>query len=164
MITTNKTKGTGTHGCAGTGRDLAEICRHYGIKATHQRTEILRELLSSKEHPDAETLYKRVKPNIPSISLDTVYRNLRLLAERGIIRRLGTFGDSARFDGNREPHHHFTCTRCGLICDFSDDLLARYEPEQRVEEIAEVRSMHIEVRGLCGKCARLENTRSRGTR
>lgn len=48
-----------------------EVCRRYGIRVTHQRTEILRELAGTEEHPDAEAVYNSVRKRIPSISLDT---------------------------------------------------------------------------------------------
>ena len=95
-----------------------EACRKMGAKATHQRTEIFRAVISSDEHPDAQGVYRAVKEKIPEISLDTVYRNLNLLADKGFIQIAGTSGDSLRFDGNMGHHHHFSCFRCGLIRDF----------------------------------------------
>ena len=65
--------------------DFAAECRDKHIKATHQRMEILRELASTGEHPDAETIFKRVRRRIPAVSLDTVYRTLRMLEDKGII-------------------------------------------------------------------------------
>jgi Fe2+ or Zn2+ uptake regulation protein len=65
-------------------------CREHGIKATHQRIEIVRELASTEDHPDAESIYERVQERIPTISLDTVYRTLRLLEDNDIISRVGS--------------------------------------------------------------------------
>ena len=68
-----------------TKRRVAEFvaaCRRQGVKATHQRTEILRELAGTEEHPDAETIHERVRQRIPALSLDTVYRTLKLLEAR----------------------------------------------------------------------------------
>ena len=91
--------------------DFVEVCRRQGVKATHQRTEILRELAGTQEHPDAETIYARVRQRIPAISLDTVYRTLRLLEEKGVIARVGSMRDRTRFDANTDRHHHFVCSR-----------------------------------------------------
>ena len=71
------------------------LCRAEGLKVTHQRTEIYRELARTDEHPDALAIYRRVRRRIPSISFDTVYRALRLLENKGVIRRVGTPADSA---------------------------------------------------------------------
>jgi Fur family peroxide stress response transcriptional regulator len=87
-----------------------EVCRRYGVKATHQRAEIYRELAGTNEHPDVETIYARVRKRIPAISLDTVYRTLRLLEKKGLISRVGSLGERTRFDANIDRHHHFVCT------------------------------------------------------
>jgi Fur family peroxide stress response transcriptional regulator len=128
-------------------------CARAGIKATHQRREIYRELARTEEHPDAETIHKRVKRRIPAISLDTVYRNLRTLEEHSIIRRVGATGYRARFDAKLAPHHHFVCTRCGLIRDFHDSRLEGLQPPEQVLALGKVSSLHIEVRGVCTNCA-----------
>ena len=66
---------------------FVEHCRDAGIKATHQRQEIYVELAHTEEHPDAETVFRRVRLRIPTISFDTVYRNLRTLEEHGVIQK-----------------------------------------------------------------------------
>lgn len=48
--------------------EFLETCRRQGVKATHQRTEILRELAGSEEHPDAETILARVRQKIPALA------------------------------------------------------------------------------------------------
>ena len=62
---------------------FSNACRRYGLKSTYQRAEIYRELASTEEHPDVETIYARVRSRIPAVSLDTVYRTLRLLEKKG---------------------------------------------------------------------------------
>jgi Fur family peroxide stress response transcriptional regulator len=127
-------------------------CRSQGIKATHQRTEILRELAGSEEHPDAETVYARVRRRIPAISLDTVYRTLRLFEEKTIVARVGSLKDRARFDANNDRHHHFVCTRCGLVRDFYADDFDGFRPPAEVARLGKVASLHVELRGLCRQC------------
>ncbi len=131
---------------------FASACRHEGIKATHQRMEVYRELARTGEHPDAETLCRRVRKRMPSISLDTVYRTLRMLEDRGIISRMGTIRERARFDANTERHHHFVCTRCGLVGDFYCETLDRFPPPVEVGAMGRVDSIHVELRGLCLEC------------
>ncbi len=72
-----------------------DICRRQGIRATHQRTEILRELAGSEEHPDAETILGRVRRRVPAISVDTLYRTLKLLEDKGVIARVASMRDQA---------------------------------------------------------------------
>lgn len=132
--------------------DFVAACRRQGVKATHQRTEILRELSGSIEHPDAETIYARVRRRIPAISLDTVYRTLRLFEDKGVISRVGPLKDRARFDANCDRHHHFICTGCGLIRDFCSDELNGFRPPAEVARLGRVASLHVELRGLCRQC------------
>ena len=82
---------------------FAVMCREHGIVATHQRTEIYRELAGTTEHPSAEAIYKRVRARIPAISLDTVYRTLRLLEAKGVISRVGFAEDRRRSRLSQAP-------------------------------------------------------------
>lgn len=132
--------------------EFVDACRRQGVKATHQRTEILRELIATEEHPDAETIYARVRRRIPAISLDTVYRTLRMLEEMGMIARVGSLQDRARFDANTDRHHHFVCCECGMISDFYSDVLDRLPLPREVAEMGNVDSVYVELRGRCGKC------------
>jgi Fur family transcriptional regulator, peroxide stress response regulator len=132
--------------------DFLEICRRQGVKATHQRTEILRELAGSEEHPDAETIFTRVRQRIPAISVDTIYRTLRLLEDRGVIARVGSMRDRARFDANTDRHHHFVCTECEMIGDFYSDAMDQFPVPQEVSEMGSVEGVYVELRGICRKC------------
>jgi Fur family peroxide stress response transcriptional regulator len=131
-----------------------KVCRNYGIKATPQRSEIYRELVSTDEHPDAETIYARVRRRISSISLDTVYRTLRLLEKKGLISRVGFLGEKTRFDANTARHHHFVCTGCGFIGDIYHEEWNEVRPPQDVRMMGTVNSVHVELRGLCSACLR----------
>ena len=133
-------------------RGFSEVCRSSGVKATHQRTEIYRELARTKEHPDAETIYARVRKRIPAISLDTVYRTLRLLEEKRIISRVGSLGERTRFDANTDRHHHFICKQCGYIGDFYNEELNDVPIPNDVEAMGTVISVHVELRGICKTC------------
>ncbi len=86
-----------------------------------QRDAILNNLCSRYDHPSAEELYFSLKPEIPALSLATVYRNLAQLENDGKIIRIGS-GGTARYDGNISPHYHLTCLECSGVVDvFLDD-------------------------------------------
>jgi Fur family peroxide stress response transcriptional regulator len=124
-----------------------------GVKLTHQRLEVFRELASSLEHPDAETLLHGVQARLPTLSLDTVYRTLWMLNNLGLIRTLGPRRDSVRFDANLAPHHHYVCVRCGLVRDFESAALNALPMPPRVEGFGSVVASHVEVLGICDECA-----------
>ncbi len=132
--------------------EFLKVCRQQGVKATHQRTEILRELAGSGQHPDAETILVRVRQKIPSISVDTVYRTLRLLEDSGVIARVGSIRDRTRFDANMDRHHHFVCTECGMIGDFYSDAMDRLPVPREVAEMGSVEGVYVELRGVCQNC------------
>ncbi len=129
-------------------------CGKAGVKLTHQRLEIFREVAASLDHPDAETVYERVKVRIPTVSLDTVYRTLWLLNDIGLVATLGPRRESVRFDGNLERHHHYVCVRCGLAKDFVSEDLNSLPVPRSVKTFSSVITTHVEVRGLCAACAK----------
>jgi Fur family peroxide stress response transcriptional regulator len=133
---------------------FSAVCRRHGIKATHQRTEIYRELASTNEHPDAETIYTRVRKRIPVISLDTVYRTLRLFEKKGLISRTASLGEKNRFDANTDRHHHFVCTGCGYMGDIYNEEWNNIRAPSDVGAMGTVNSIHVELRGLCKACER----------
>lgn len=134
--------------------EFATHCRRAGIKATRQRHEIYRELTATDEHPDAETLCRRVRRRMPTVSLDTVYRNLHTLETCGMVRRLGLPGTRTRYDGDTRRHHHIVCTRCGRISDFtSSEFDALQAPEPIRREWTGIEAAQVELRGLCPVCS-----------
>lgn len=130
------------------------IAKQAGVKLTHQRLEIFHAVASSEDHPSAEAVYKVVKATMPTVSLDTVYRTLWLLTDLGLLTTLGPRRDSVRFDANLEQHHHYLCVRCGLVRDFESNELNALRIPNSVHRFGQVVSAHVEVRGVCAKCAR----------
>jgi Fur family peroxide stress response transcriptional regulator len=124
-----------------------------GVKLTHQRLEVFRELASSREHPDAEDLLRGVQARMPTVSLDTIYRTLWMLNNLGLISTLGPRRDSVRFDANVTPHHHYVCVSCGLVRDFESAALSELPIPSRVEGLGSVVTSQVEVRGICDDCA-----------
>jgi Fur family transcriptional regulator, peroxide stress response regulator len=135
-------------------KTFAMLCREAGLKATHQRTEIYRQLAATEAHPDAETLYRRVRRRIPAISFDTVYRTLKTLEEKGLIVRVGVPMARTRFDANRRKHHHFVCETCGLVRDFYSPQFDRLAVPAETRKLGAAESVHVEIRGVCQACKR----------
>ena len=82
-----------------------------------KRSAILTCLRNTHTHPSAEALHQLLQDEHPDISLATVYRNLALFKNQGIIQSLGTVDGIERFDANTEPHVHFICTCCDSVID-----------------------------------------------
>lgn len=137
------------------------VAREAGIKLTHQRLEIFRELVATEEHPDVETIFRAVQRRVPTVSLDTVYRTLWKLHDLGLVTTLGPRRDGVRFDANLDHHHHYVCVRCGLVRDFESAELNGLRVPDAVKQLGSVVDAHVEVRGLCAKCKKKEATSTR---
>ncbi len=129
-----------------------DATRRAGVKLTHQRLEIFRELAARDEHPDAESVFRAVQVRVPTVSLDTVYRTLWLLHDLELITTLGPRQDAIRFDMNLAPHHHFVCVRCGLVRDLPAETFEAVRVPPALAELGGVMEARVEVRGVCARC------------
>ena len=122
------------------------------MRLTSQRQVILEELKKVKSHPTANEIYDMVRKRLPRIGLGTVYRNLDLLAERGIINKLDVCGEQKRFDGNTSPHYHIRCNHCNRVEDIF------IERDMELEKSAasccnyKILDHHVQFSGICSKC------------
>ncbi len=121
-------------------------------RETRQRRAILKVLHSTASHPTADWIYAEVKKTLPRISKGTVYRNLKVLLESGMISELRTDGDRVRFEGRRDSHCHFVCLHCGDVLDLDEPLDA--DIARRVADKTGLRilTQHLEFKGECDKC------------
>jgi Fur family peroxide stress response transcriptional regulator len=141
-----------------------QVCRDAGIRLTHQRMEIFREVARTGDHPGAESVFQGVRKRMPTISLDTVYRALWLLTDLGLITTLGPPRGGTRFDANLTPHQHFACVRCGVTRDFYSDALNELSLPESAKALGQVQTAHVEVRGVCQECGRKESKPNRSTK
>jgi Fur family peroxide stress response transcriptional regulator len=132
-------------------------CREAGLKVTHQRLEVFRELASASDHPTAETLYKRLQQTMPTLSLDTVYRTLTTFEEHDLISRVQTTESHARFEAEMSPHHHAICSKCHKITDFQWDICKTRGLPKAIAKWGKIHNKQITLRGICAECARGEN-------
>lgn len=128
-----------------------ERCRAAGLKVTHQRTAIYGMLAATERHPSPEEVYEAVRPELPSISLATVYKVLDLFHRHGFLRRVSTEHQVARYDANLHSHHHVVCDGCGRIQDV-DVRLPGGELQSPVDAGFAVSHYDIIFHGLCPDC------------
>ena len=122
-------------------------------KHFRKRDAILTCLRQTTVHPSAEWVYNRLKPELPDLSLGTVYRNLALFKEQGLITSLGTVGGVERFDGNTAPHVHFVCNGCDAVIDLPqmqlpDSLTAQAETAAN----GQITGCQLTFAGYCNEC------------
>lgn len=127
-------------------------CRSGGLKITHQRVQTYRTLLLKPDHPTVETIHKRMLPQLPTISLDTVYRTLTTLEEHRLVSRIQTSESQARYEAVFNPHHHIICSKCKAVMDFEWSELDQLELPQAVAGWGQINTKTIVIYGQCVNC------------
>ena len=120
------------------------------MRFSYQRDIIYNSIYGVNTHPTATDIFNMVHPQIESISLGTIYRNLAQLAKKHMIRELNLDGVS-HYDGNMDPHQHFVCKQCNSIIDCSTQNAWN---ENNIKESKEfdIQEVDIIFSGLCQNC------------
>jgi len=127
-----------------------------GIQPTYQRIQIVKYLMENRNHPTADSIYRDMSAELPTLSRATVYNTVNLLVEKNLLGELNITGTETHYDYYFRDHQHFLCIRCGRIYDISVDcsLMQKKVPEidgHRVDEI------YGYMKGLCVHCRKREN-------
>lgn len=122
------------------------------MRLTTQRQIILEELSKVTSHPTANEVYDMVRKRLPRIGLGTVYRNLELMAESGVILKLEVGGTQKRFDATTDSHYHVRCTQCDSVDDM--DIPVQFHINEIAGNSTEYKILghHIEFSGICKDC------------
>lgn len=127
-----------------------------------KREAIYNAICSTKIHPSAEWIYNNLRPQIPNLSLGTVYRNINVLCDEGKIKSVGTVNGIERFDGDTSYHAHFICNDCGCIIDIEQNISTYCK---RLEDIVketvdlDICGHSIQFYGRCNACKASNNAR-----
>ena len=119
------------------------------MRYSHQRKLIVDILKNRKDHPTADMVYESAKKKEPSISLGTVYRNLKLLSIEGVIETLETVDKKIHYDGDTSNHSHFICEKCGKIVDL---FVEHKAPSELGDMGLEVKNSKCVYYGNCTDC------------
>ena len=122
------------------------------IRLTTQRQIILEELAKVKTHPTASELYDMVRKRLPRIGLGTVYRNLELMADSGMILKIEVGGTQKRFDAITDSHYHIRCSSCGKVDDIDVPVTKDLVTQAADATSYQILGHHVEFTGICGDC------------
>jgi Fur family peroxide stress response transcriptional regulator len=114
-----------------------ELAWKHGLAATHQRQVVYEAVVASHGHRSPEQIYSAVRKRIPSVSLATVYNNLRLFVEHGLLR---------------EVTPHVVCSRCKTVQDIEGDFIDFKRLSPQVPDGFDLTQPVVEVFGLCRRC------------
>lgn len=126
------------------------------MKYSRQREAILAFLRNRKDHPTAEVIYENIRQEYPKISLGTVYRNLALLSEKGIIMKLSCDDGFEHYDGNIDRHYHFVCKRCGAVMDLDMEDISFINTLAEKKFGGQIDGHYAYFYGICGGCVQGE--------
>ena len=127
-------------------------------KYSKKRQAILEALRNTKEHPSAEMLYAKLKPEYPDLSLGTVYRNLAMFVRDGDVVSVGTVAGQERYDADTRPHAHFICSSCGRVLDVCSPCLSALDKEVERETGGEIVGHSLSFSGTCSGCLKGQKT------
>lgn len=97
--------------------DARDVLRERGLRYSRPREAILAYMTEVPRHASAEALYQALRERGEDLSLSTVYLNLGVLVEAGLLREFkGAAGESV-YDASTEPHDHLICAETGEVVD-----------------------------------------------
>ncbi len=84
--------------------------------------------------------------------MGTVYRNLNILIEQGLVKKIDSGSTFDRFEANTDLHYHFICESCGAIIDLGLPVDLSLNKRVQKETAYKVNRHKIEYFGICDKC------------
>ena len=132
-------------------KESVAILKAKDIQVTPQRLAIFEQLIGRKDHPSAEMIFNEIKNDFPSLTLVTVYNTLQKLESADLCIKVNPLHNSARYDGNTEPHQHLVCTQCQRVIDIHDASVQVELPEVITEKFKIV-DHSITFYGTCEEC------------
>lgn len=133
-------------------RDYALLLKESGLKATYQRMNIL-ERIEAHGHMSIDAIYDEVIKTHPSLSLATIYKNIILMVEKGVLVEVPISGNKSKYELCKEDHIHLVCTECGEVEDkpkdsLADDLFASITQKENFT----LSKQQINLYGVCSHC------------
>jgi Fur family ferric uptake transcriptional regulator len=139
-------------------RQFLDFIREQGMRVTRERLVLFDEIFDRHGHIDAEDLLEGMQSRGVKISRATVYRNLDLLVECGLVRKYRLGRDRFLFEHvhRGQQHDHLVCTVCGRVAEFVSPGIAALQTEIcRAHGFVPNRHT-LQISGLCNACAERE--------
>ncbi|MGC9258385.1 Fur family transcriptional regulator, partial [Desulfurella sp.] len=131
---------------------LESILNKKNLKVTPQRLHIL-SLIKQFGHMDIDELYLQIKKNYPYMSLATIYKNISVMVENGILNEIKIAQQKTKYELLADFHAHFICTNCKKIEDLDIDISCILKGFDQ----ASVQSVQLQIYGICNACQKKKN-------
>ena len=126
---------------------LTTILQNSNLKSTPQRLAILK-TIQKYGHICIDDIYNEIKPNFPSISLATIYKNIHTLKDENILSEIHLQNRKSQFEITKQPHGHFVCKKCGKVYDF--EIINNCKPN--LDNIDKIEDSEVYLYGICKNC------------
>ncbi|MGN1421871.1 MAG: transcriptional repressor [Oscillospiraceae bacterium] len=123
------------------------------MKYSRQREMIYEQVMNFPIHPTADEVYYALKDENPNLSIGTVYRNLNLLSDMGMLMKINIANGKDRFDGRTDRHYHMTCTHCGKVFDVELDFEEEITKKILSNEGHTITGVTLNLSGICRSCS-----------
>jgi len=132
--------------------DYAQMLNESGLKATFQRMNIL-SVVEAHGHMSVDDIYAEVSKVHPSLSLATIYKNIILMMEKGVLVEVPIAGRKSKYELSKADHMHLICTECGdvedkMCLDETDALFHRLTEEEHFK----LNKRQVNLYGVCKDC------------
>ena len=133
-----------------------EFLRDRSLNYTSERENIVRTVMQTDEHFEAEQLLFLMRQRDQRVGKATVYRTLKLLVECGIVKEVHFSNKQVHYEHTygQDPHDHMVCRRCGRIIEFDAREVSRLRTVIAAEHRFHALSHRFQILGLCEKCTR----------
>ena len=128
------------------------------MKYSHQRELIYEQVKQHPVHPTADMVYSALRAEHPNLSLGTVYRNLNLLSDIGLLMKIHIADGSDRFDGRTDAHYHMVCEKCRRVFDIEYEELEDNVRAAAASDGYTLTRLTLTLEGVCRECSAENNT------
>lgn len=132
--------------------NLIKFLKESNCKITPQRIAIYNILKESKDHPNAEAIYKKLEPTYPTISLATIYKSLELFDQLGLIQVINIGENSFRYDCKAYSHPHLICSICHKVEDLNVDYFKDLTETVETATNYKISKQQLSFYGVCPQC------------
>lgn len=132
--------------------NITTIFKEKKLKLTPQRIAIYKYLKSTKSHPSAEVIYKAIQEEYPTMSLATVYKALKTLAEVNLVQEINVGEGNFRYDATVQPHPHIQCIECNKVDDIEDISFADLNSKASEFTDYSILANQVYFYGICPDC------------
>ncbi len=132
--------------------NFTQVFKEKKLKLTPQRIAVYKYLKSTCEHPSAETIYKALHEDYPTMSLATVYKTLKVLVDVNLIQEINVGEGNFRYDGKPNAHPHISCILCSKVDDIESIKFDALNDSVKDYTDYSVLSNQIYFYGICPRC------------